>query len=64
MDSLKVKITGPHTHGGRFIPEGEVIEVPARLARLMCSVWKTAVPFEWPEPDQGKKSRKKTRAKS
>lgn len=55
MDRLKVKITGPHTHAGRVIPIGEVIEVPAKVARIMCSVWKTAEPYEWPERKRSKK---------
>ena len=49
MTSLKVKVTGPHKHEGQVIPPGEVIELPAKIARLMVGTWKTAVPHEWPQ---------------
>lgn len=58
MDTLKVKVTGPHTHEGREIPVGEVIELPAKIARIMCSVWKTGELVEEP-----KKASKKRAAK-
>jgi len=41
MSKLKVRVTGPHYHGGQLVPEGEVIELPAKVARLMCSTYKT-----------------------
>lgn len=58
MSRLKVKVTGPHTHAGRVIPIGEVIELPPKIARLMCSVWKTAEPFEWPRKASKKRAAK------
>lgn len=54
MDRLKVKVTGPHTHAGRVIPIGEVIDLPAKVARVMCSVWKTGELVE-PKPKASKK---------
>ena len=57
MNRLKVKVTGPHTHAGRVIPVGEVIELPAQLARLMCSVYKTAEPVDWPAKKKASRKR-------
>ena len=57
MNRLKVKVTGPHTHAGRVIPIGEVIEVPAKVARLMAGVWKTAEPVDWPTKKKASKKR-------
>ena len=57
MSTLKVRITGPHTHAGRVIPIGEVIELPEQIARLTCSVFKTGEPVDWPVKKKVSKKR-------
>ena len=57
MATLKVRITGPHKHAGRDVPIGEEIELPEQIARLTCSVFKTAEPVDWPAKKKASRKR-------